>query len=253
MAAPKRGLGWVPDLPDQRDQYLAAHFGEDELRGLAKKVDLRPRMPAVYNQGSLGSCTAQGVAALLQFTEAEVFGGLDIPSRLFIYYNTRILQGTLGEDSGASIRNAIKAVVKEGYCQEKLWPYDVTKFKRKPPAAAYKAGDQRLITAYARVQQQAAAIKQRLAGGDPIVFGFSVYENFDETAKTGVCPMPKGAVTGGHAVVLCGYDDRRKMFLVRNSWGARWGDKGYYWKPYDMVLNPDIAADFWTIWSVPTP
>lgn len=248
-----RKFGWRRDLPDVRDFQLAVAAPKAPL---PPKLDLTPQCPPVYNQGSLGSCTANGVGGCLQFTERELGFSARIPSRLFLYFNTRVIMGTVGEDSGASIRDSVKSAVKYGYPDEADYPYRVRDFAKKPPNSAYTKAKPRMLKApwYGRVAQTAESLKSTLVSGNPIVFGFSVYESFMSaaTAKSGVCPMPaKGEdMVGGHAVVLVGYDDERKAFLVRNSWGTAWGLNGYFWMPYDYVLNGNLCADFWTVLKV---
>jgi C1A family cysteine protease len=94
-------------------------------------------------------------------------------------------------------------------------------------------------------------MKGCLASGYPFVFGFSVYTEFesDTVATTGVLnmPSPKEKLLGGHAVIAVGYDDKTQRFIVRNSWGAKWGIKGYFTIPYAYLTDPNLAADFWTI------
>ena len=74
-------------------------------------------------------------------------------------------------------------------------------------------------------------------------------------AKTGVVPMPASGerVLGGHAVTAVGYDDSTRRFIVRNSWGAAWGRGGCCFMPYAYLLDPALAADFWTIRLVEIP
>lgn len=240
------GFGWQPDLPDQRDRHYA-----QALKGeLPAIVDLRGGCPPVYNQGALGSCTAQAVVGLCQFSELEEKRKLGTPSRLFVYYNTRVIQGSVNQDSGASIRNAIKSVVDKGFCRETLWKHDIRRFKTKPTDEAYQAAESFKVKAYQRVKQTEVALKEAVANFNPVVFGFSVYENFKDTGKDGKVPMPKGKVTGGHAVLIVGYDDNKKHFIVRNSWGD-WGDGGYCYMPYAFVTAANIASDFWTITDAP--
>src|SRR5580765_2069598 len=132
-----RGYGWVPDLPDQRDRMYRAPA---RMAGaLPRSVDLRPGCPLVYDQGQLGSCTANAIAAALQFDQIKQ-GASDVfaPSRLFIYYNERVTENTVDEDAGAMIRDVIKSVRKAGAAPETLCPYDTSKFENKPIPAAYK-------------------------------------------------------------------------------------------------------------------
>lgn len=242
--------GWVPDVPDQRD-HMFSLAGISAI-ALPPMVDLRPGMPPVYDQGTLGSCTANAVGVLCEFTQLEQKIKAVTPSRLFIYYNERMMAGyPIKEDTGATLRDGIKAVVKYGICAEKLWPYNIAKFANKPTKKAYSTAKLDLVTKYQRVQQTLPALKLALYQSNPVVFGFTVYESFEgeAVAKTGIVPMPgmSEQSLGGHAVTLCGYDDAKHAFLVRNSWGQEWGDGGYFWMPYAYVLNNSLADDFWTI------
>ena len=149
------------------------------------------------------------------------------PSRLFIYYNERVIENSVDEDAGAMIRDGIKSVAKEGAPHETLWPYDISKFRNKPTPAAYKDASKHRAILYQRLDQTLQQLKGCLASGYPFVFGFSVYESFesDAVAKTGKMPMPKPKEKqlGGHAVLAVGHDTASKRFLVRNSWGPDWG------------------------------
>ena len=245
--------GWVPDLPDQRDKMYAAPLAR--LGALPHKVDLTANCPPVYDQGQLGSCTANAIAAALQFDQMKQ-GETDVftPSRLFIYYNERVIEGSISEDSGAMIRDGIKSVSKQGAPHETLWPYVVSKFRTKPSSAAYKDAVKHRAILYQRLQPTLDQLRGCLASGDPFVIGFSVYESFesDAVARTGTVPMPKSTERqiGGHAVLVVGYNDTAKRFIVRNSWGAAWGKNGYFTMPYAYLTNPSLSDDFWTIKQV---
>jgi len=225
------------------------------LQALPSSADLRPHCPPVYDQGQLGSCTANAIAGALQFDEIkEHKNGLSTPSRLFIYYNERVIEGTVTSDSGAQLRDGVKTVAKQGICPEKVWPYDISKFAVKPPTLAYKDAAKDKATNYLRLSQAANQLKGCLASGYPFVFGFTVYESFEsaDVSKTGIVPMPSPneAVLGGHAVCAVGYDDAQQRFIVRNSWGTGWGMNGYCTMPYTYLLDPNLASDFWTVRTV---
>jgi C1A family cysteine protease len=240
-----QSYGWIPDRPDHRDFLYSAIAPKVKL---PLKVDLRNECSSIENQGHLGSCTANALAGNLQFLE-RVSGQIykDV-SRLFIYYNERALEGTIGFDSGAMIRDGIKGLAKYGVCPESSWPYDISKFTRKPSAACYKEGLKRRIVSYHRLQTLGEMLNC-LAEGFPFVFGFTVYESFEslKVAQTGRVPMPKKSerALGGHAVMAVGYDQKQKRFIVRNSWGPEWGQAGYFTMPYAYVET--LADDFWTI------
>jgi C1A family cysteine protease len=248
--------GWKPDLPDQRDQLYAApaaHAG-----ALPAKVDLRAQCPAtVYDQGQLGSCTANAIAGAVEFDVLKQKLADFMPSRLFIYYNERSIEGTVGTDSGAQIRDGVKSVNKLGVCTEKTWPYsdaDPGPFQEQPSPAAFSEALKHTITSYKRVPQTLDAMKSCLASGYPFVFGFTVYQSFESAtvAKTGIVPMPAPSekVLGGHAVLAVGYDDAASTFFVRNSWGPSWGMAGYCTMPYAYLTTGNLADDFWTLRTV---
>jgi len=240
--------GWVPDRPDYRDKLYSTIAAPPKK--LPPKVDLSAGCSAVENQGQLGSCTANALAGNLEFLERKVGKRATNLSRLFIYYNERAMEGTISEDAGAAIRDGVKSLVNLGVCTEAKWPYKIAKFTDKPAPACYKQATSHEVTSYHRVigVQQ---MKQCLAEGFPFVFGFSVYEGFESeaVAKTGKLNLPKRGEKqlGGHAVCAVGYDDSASRLLVRNSWGADWGIKGYFTMPYDYASNNNLADDFWTI------
>jgi C1A family cysteine protease len=247
------GYGWIRDLPDARDFIYAAPLSRFP-QGLPPSVDLRPECPPVYDQGQLGSCTANGIAGAIEFEQMKQGSATFVPSRLFIYYNERVMEGTVNQDSGAQIRDGIKSVATLGAPPETDWPYDIKLFKEKPPPKAYADAKQDLVTIYSRVTQNLAQMQGCLAEGYPFVFGITCYESFEseQVAETGIVPMPASGekVVGGHCIIAVGYDDSARNFIVRNSWGADWGLKGYCMFPYEYLLSSTLSSDFWTIRSV---
>ena len=208
----------------------------------------------IEDQGQLGSCTANAIAVAIWFDLIRQKITAFAPSRLFIYYNERAMEGTIQSDSGAAIRDGIKSINTLGVCSETLWPYSDANpgpFSRRPPAAAYTAALKNKSLKYQSINQNLPSMKGCLATGSPFVFGFTVYESFesDAVASSGVVPMPAKteSVLGGHAVLCVGYDDTSQRFLCRNSWGQTWGDGGYFTIPYAYLTNPKLASDFWVI------
>jgi C1A family cysteine protease len=242
-----KGYGWKPDLPDARDKYRI-----EKPRATPDKVDLRSGFPDPYDQGDLGSCTANAIAGVLEFDQIKQGQAAPFtPSRLFIYYGERVMEGSVSEDAGAMIRDGIKVVAELGAPPEKSWPYVISKFARKPTLTAYRKAKAHQALTYERVFQNLQSMQSCLADGFPFVFGFSVYEGFEskEVAKTGVVNMPSAdeGLLGGHAVCAVGYDNGSKRFIVRNSWGLDWGIKGYFTIPFDYLLNKNLADDFWDV------
>ena len=241
--------GWIPDLPDERDQLFAA--APATMASLPARVDLRAHCPPVYDQGRLGSCTANAIAGALEFDRLKEKLSDFVPSRLFIYYNERVIEGSVGFDSGAQLRDGIKAVNALGACDEREWPYDIARFADRPPEKAYKDALMDRAVLYQRLPQAPVQMKACLADGYPFVFGFTVYESFETAAvaATGQASLPHAGerAVGGHAVMAVGYDDDTQRFLVRNSWGDGWGMGGYFTLPYAYLLSPFLAADLWTV------
>ena len=250
MSLKIKGYGWKPDLPDHRDHSYAAPV--QVLTNLPRKIDLRPQCPSqVYSQGQLGSCTANAIAAAVEFDLLKQKRQDFMPSRLFIYYNERDIEGTVDEDSGAMIRDGVKSVARKGVCPETEWTYDTDRFTEKPPENCYEDALKTRARSYARVARTLNQFKGCLASGYPFVFGFSVYESFEseEVAQSGIATIPTAQekLLGGHAVLAVGYDDDQNRFIVRNSWGDSWGMKGYFTMPYSYLLDENLSDDFWTI------
>jgi C1A family cysteine protease len=244
------GFGWVRDSPDDRDHRFVAP--PEILRRLPRKVDLRPHLPPVYNQLQMNSCTANAIAAALEFDEIRQGARKPrTPSRLFIYYNERAMEGTVGKDEGAEIRDGIKVIAKQGDCPEGLWPYFKRNLNVKPPGRCYSQARHYNAVEYERLSHKLEELRSCLASGYPFVLGFKVFESFQQEAikKTGHLGMPKKRekFVGMHAVLAVGYENSHGWFITRNSWGDRWGMQGYFTMPYDYLVNPELAHDFWTI------
>jgi C1A family cysteine protease len=250
MSKCKRKYDCRPDCPDARDFHYAIppiHAAGD----LPSSVDLRPKCPPVYDQGDLGACTGNALAGLFEFLQMELKLPSWVPSRLFIYYGERAIEGDIGQDNGAEIRDGMTVLERKGVCPETIWPYNIAKFAVKPPAQAFGTAVHHKIGLYQRLDNtNLLSLKSCLAAGFPFVFGFTVYESFEseDVAKTGVVPMPapKEQTLGGHAVMAVGYDDASQVFLVRNSWGSGWGQAGYFTIPYAYLTSKTLANDFWT-------
>ena len=240
--------GWQPDLPDHRDKLYSA-IKPKGVR-LPPSVDLCAGCSPVENQRTLSSCTANALVGALEFLEKKTGAPFVDLSRLFVYYNERVIEGDVNSDKGAYLRDGIKSLAKQGVCPEPLWPYKIAAVKKKPLAGCYKAAAQHMITSYHRLST-VDEMRACLAEGFPFVFGFTVYEAFEgaQIAETGVLNMPAASEknVGGHAVMAVGYDDAAKRFLIRNSWDTDWGQAGYFTMPYDYLGSRDLSDDFWTI------
>lgn len=247
-----KGLGWKPDLPDIRDQWKKPRLRRSPLPPVVRLHE-NPWMPDPYDQDQLGSCTANAIGGAIEYTLGELGLAPFTPSRLAIYYGERTIEGTVNSDDGAYIRDGFKVINAEGCAPEELWPYDQARFREQPPPSYYEKAAFHKCLDYGRVDQVASAFMGALADGDPIVFGFSVYSSFanPEVARTGFCPMPgpDDRVEGGHAVLMVGYEVIEGVLYawVRNSWGKKWGQNGYFLIPMEYVTNPNLANDFWRL------
>jgi len=258
-----QGYGWVPSRPDPRDRPLKLGAGAPN-----QKVDLRTdqAMPAIVSQLQLGSCTANGLGAAWEYELHRQGTPVEAPSRLFVYYGEREIEGTIGQDSGAQIRDGIKVLANLGAPPETDWPYTDANpgpFQEKPPAKAYGDALQHRALKYWACPLDAAHLQWCLSRRYLVVFGFTVFSSFEsqDVASTGIVPMPdpaKEQVLGGHCVALVGFNASAKTwqgcppghYIVKNSWGPDWGDRGYCYMPFEMLHNPSYCSDGWTIRAV---
>lgn len=249
--------GWFPDLPDNRDlKWTPQKSRRGTLPKLPTKVDLRETgfEPPIYDQSALGSCTANGVGDVFEYEQRRQ-GLVDyMPSRLFIYYEERRIIDTIGYDSGAFIRDGLRVVNRLGAPHESLWPYDINRFTIQPTQNVYDDGLQHQTIAYMTVDNRREFdVKQALAAGLPVVFGFTVFSWFENPDADGFCrPVANQGILGGHCTVIVGYFlfKRQWWAIVRNSWGTGWGRGGYCFMPLRWLCNYYNADDFWVISQV---
>jgi C1A family cysteine protease len=250
MATNKRKFGWIKDSLDPRDLHFAALMPVAKIIEFPSLVDLEAQCSPVEDQGELGSCTANALVGALEFLairqESELVEDF---SRLFLYYNERVIENSVCSDAGAELRDGIKSLVSTGICDEKLWEYDVSKFAKKPPKKCYNDALKHRIIKYFKIASL-DGMRQCLTMGYPFVFGFAVFESFDSIGKDGIMPIPNPdaeELMGGHAVMCCGFDEERRLMKVRNSWGSSWGKRGYFFMPYEFIADKRFCSDFWMI------
>lgn len=243
--------GWHPSLPDQRDRTLVSLLAAAPP-DMPVAVDLTKNMPAVRNQGQLGSCTGFASTAAYYAT-SKANGRYPIPeSALFAYYNARWYEGTTDYDAGATVRDVVKGLAKFGAASDTAWPYAPAKFATKAPASVYTTATRHQALNYYSVGQTETELRRALAAGFPVIIGFSVYDSFESSTvqRTGNVPLPgpNEDVLGGHAVALCGYDSKNPyQWLCQNSWGTGWGDHGYFRMETSYLTNRRLSGDFWTL------
>lgn len=256
METIKRKYTWHPSRPSLNAIPFTAVLRESSLPG---SVDLRTDMPPIYDQGQLGSCVDNAVAGACHYVDIKQKDSvIEMPSRLFLYYGARSLEGTINSDSGSSVADGCSSAKKWGYPDESLYPYNISNFRQKPSDSVYKVALPQAITQYSQVSQDESAIKSALFQQFPVLFGFTCYPSLEskQTSATGDVPYPStpdihSGPIGGHCVLIVGYDDVRQVFIIRNSWGTQWGKSGYGTMPYKYVLSSDLSSDFWIITKVP--
>ena len=222
------------------------------VRRLPVAVDLRRHCPPVYDQLHLNSCSANAIAAALRYDELkEGRPHVPSPSRLFIYYNERVLSGVVGTNSPVALRDGYRTVTRMGACPESMWPYEPRRFRRAPTLRCFHAAHRHRAIAYYRIRRAISNMRACLADRFPFVMALAVHQSMDrrDVRRTGLVPVPKRGdrFHGGHAVLVVGYEHAKRRLIFRNSWGPGWGDRGYGYLPYAFIASPDLTWDFWTM------
>lgn len=246
----ERHFGWLKQPVDPRDYQLYQYRPDLLAVSLPASVDLRgANQPPIQNQGALGSCVAWACLRAYRYAQRKLglpdFDG----SELFTYYGARALGGfPPNQDTGAYLRDGVKALAQDGNADESTWPYAVSLFATRPNASAYASAATHQATRYLAVPNAEASIKAVVANSYPVVFGIPIYQNFPMGNGVETIPDPVGQVIGGHAMTIVGYDDARRAYLMANSWGESWGRNGYAWMSYGYFASQ--AADLWMIETV---
>ena len=236
--------GGYRDVHDNRDLRFTPSIGH-----LPPKADLSRFCGAAYNQYRTQSCSANALASALTLDANQRDQQLAPPSRLFMYYNARVLTKTQATDSGTTIRTALKAVAHDGACPERQWPFLKRDITTCPTRACYRQADVRAIE-YHRIPQQVDDLRAALAQAHAFIFGIQAYiAPFTEAAKSASLRMPRKSdkLCGGHALIAVGYDAAKKSFLARNSLGHDYARNGFFWIPDAYFTDPELTYDFWTI------
>jgi C1A family cysteine protease len=234
--------------PPRSQKYSSDRFQSSQL---PPRVDLRPYMTTVENQSQLSSCVANSMAGAYEYLAKRANGDSGDVSRLFIYYNARAYEGSK-EDAGCMIVSAIQVLQEHGACSEATWAYDEAQVNVQPHDDAYEEARNFLVEEAQEIENDLTAMKHCLAEGFPFAFGLKLFQSFDKAEKRGLVPNPDDSEQGRqehgwHAMLCVGYSDQSQAFIVRNSWGEEWGEKGYCYIPYSYMTNPKYCQELWAV------
>jgi fibronectin type 3 domain-containing protein len=209
-----------------------AHSGKAPQ--LAEDVDLSPYFPQPGDQGMIGSCTGWSVAYACKSYHENIEREWGVSSNDHIFSPSFIYnQINGGVDGGAPIESAINVVIQKGCASLSAMPY-TENINTQPNQNAYNEAVQYKAKTFARVDyNNIDAVKEVLSRGNPVIIGMMIYESFYEYTG-GVMTSTSGALLGGHAMCVVGYDDGKAAFKIINSWSTYWGEGGYGWIGYEL-------------------
>lgn len=227
-----RALGWINPRHVGRP-HVGRRTAPNGLSGLPTTC-LLAHLPPVYDQGQVGSCSANALGAAVEILHGRMGYAPERPDRMALYYRERAMVGSVAEDAGAILADGV-AVLRAGYEPEQRYvPEWSSAWTARPPRRADDAP--RLVSAEA-IDVDVPTIAWELACGHPVVVGIAVTEAW-QTLAGGTLPPPEGESIGGHAVLLVGYALAAGVWIVRNSWGEEWGDRGYARLPWAWTALP---------------
>lgn len=219
-----------------------------------KNVDLRCKFKSIRNQGNQGSCASFAVASVI-----ETMANTDeYYSPAFLYWNSRVRNNSTAIDSDSTLNDIIKVAIQKGDCKEEYMPYNEGVISVPPSEKAISQALQCKIIESKTVEPKLKDIKSALSDGYPVIVAVRIFDSFSET-RSGFVRVPltdeilytdKLEGQGIHAMVVCGFSDEERVFIVRNSWGTMFGDKGYCYVPYSYAQQFFLQACIITELSV---
>jgi hypothetical protein len=241
-----RKFGAKRDVHDVRDRlYRAA----SPARPIVQYVDTRPWGGPIKDQGDEGSCTGHAFSSAREWIARRYEKSSPILSPQCLYVEELRAEGSYPNDDGAMPRSGAAQLTALGCCEAALYPYKPGVFTIPTPEQAanalkYKTGAYHRI---ANLDDFMTCLSDPSPW--PVTVGFTVYESFmsQQVADTGIMPIPKPGerLDGGHETLCLGYDAPKELALIQNSWGTAWGQKGYFWMPFQVIASPD--TDLWVV------
>lgn len=245
------------DLLDENSSNQDELFSQYEPKpsnSLPKSADLKKYFSSIKNQGKQGACSSFSLTSVFEYFLNNETHKEDDMSEAYVYYNAREIQGDTNIDEGANLYNVIRGMADKGVCLEELCPYDSNVFDKRPSNEAYKDGKEHTVTTAKNVPVSVETVKSAINDGYPVVGCFRVFKSLQENTS-GYIPMPSDYERSHeeekfHAMVICGYNDKHGHFIVRNSWGTDFGDKGYCYLPYSYLRDSDLTRYAVTITGI---
>lgn len=227
--------GAITSRPDSRDYEVARFNGPAAALQLAPAWSFAGLLQPVRNQGGEGTCVGHALTTVMGYQQATAAPAGQQPDREILsprdaYEGARMLEPVPGGGDGAYPRAALKYAQRQGVCREDYWPY-VERVRGNPRGEAGASRYANRVLTYSRVPGDVQALKEAMYWHGPIMASIPVDQRFAACGADGVISSG-GLALGGHAITLAGWDDARRAFRIRNSWGTTWGDRGDAWLPY---------------------
>lgn len=215
-------------------------------------VDLRPSFGDIKDQGQLGTCSVFSMVSIYEYILKKSKREKDLSER-FVYYNILSDSGSM-EDNGSSLYGVVESMTKHGVCAEDYCAYNVDLYNLKPSEDAYKDAMTHKIKVAKNVKINHNDITSALSEGYPVTISLKIYESFGNSSKGFIFRPTDGEIRegkfGNHAMVICGYSEEDKVYIVRNSWGKGFGDKGYCYIPFSYIEDDSFTNSACIITSI---
>lgn len=219
---------------------------------IKKTVDLREYFPPIKNQQNLGSCSSFATSAMYEaMMRLNGIEDNNVMSPAFIFYHSNVVTGR--PNGGSNYYDQLGVLGKHGICYEELFPYTPDTSQWNPSAEAIEDAKNHRALAAKQIPLIDGADKAKvlsrnhelltsaLSEGYPVGISLKVYDNLGKDGAFILHPedAPDAKEDGWHAMVLAGYSEENDFYIVRNSWGEYFGDKGYCYIPSRYIDDPD--------------